>query len=158
MKILYWLVFATCLISTFLAGLSAALSGKMEGGLFVSGDAYITRRFYSCRWWHCSNMNSVCCLTNSKSFRLSLCSLKRTLGIRLVPRLCIPRNTDFFILLGCSIWVLLSTMGQVVSRLIYIPESLDRHLGWSSMSLYLKIPSYLGSVRPNSCSESALIN
>ena len=46
--------------------------------------------FYSCLWWHFSNMNWVCFLRRSKNFRYSLCSLKRTLSTSLVRRLWVP--------------------------------------------------------------------
>lgn len=46
--------------------------------------------FYSCLWWHFSNMNWVCFLRRSKNFRYSLCCLKRMLTTSLVPRLWVP--------------------------------------------------------------------
>lgn len=69
------------------------------------------------------------------------------------------RQTALFTLVGCRIWVLPSTMGQLLNWLMYIPEylwSLDRLLGWLSMSLHRKTCISFDIIRPTSYGESAL--
>ena len=93
--------------------------------------------FYSCFWRHFSNMNWVCFLRRSKNFRYSLCCLKRMLSTSLLPRLWVPdRLLCSFTLFGYTVWVLLSTMDQ----LIFIVDKLY---------IFQKIPSLWTDVSGN---------